>query len=460
MATTSGLSAWEKYFKGKGDFDCLLKRDVKLKPESIGKAEASVSRGTTVKFLGSLVKTKQDYLSYATIKKGQPVSPKINAFIPVEYRGKRYLCDIDSLSKPVKSGNIDLALQTSNLLESAPSKKMNIFGYQDIDSAVFTKASDLARSAKAYITKNKLLNAYPNLKKSIEKYFDSGDYTTIKWVGPITDFEIAQFSKYIGEVCIGLVLLSGKTSILSGESPFTGKKLKKMIYPLSQSFKGADSVAELTDGTMVPISSKAGEGAAASFFGNLFLLVINNPKYRPDGSVMKKIYDAAMAVGVRDEASIKTGAKKVIYEYGIRNLVGLDKKTIPDTYKIFMEFKMFNKVTKYSPNVRKAFNAIESLMRKKGDMLAVQKLDESTTVFFCKLIAEEMNSDSKTMKVMENLLGKKSYYQVNLDTSKVKKGILSFNVVESGGGSVTIVGNKSSYNSLDAPQGTISYRIK
>lgn len=460
MASTAGLSSWEKYFKGKGDFDCLLKRDVRLKPDSAKGTEVSVSKGTTVKFLGSLVKTKQDYLSYAILKKGQAVSPKINAWIPVQYQGKRYLCDMDSLAKPVKTGNIDLALQTSNLLESASSKKIDIFGYEDIDSAIFTKASDLAKSAKAYIKRNKLLDEYPNLKKSLEKYFDSGDYASIKWVGPITDFEIAQFSKYIGEVCIGLVLLSGDTSALTGKSPFTGKRLKKMIYPLSQSFKGADSVAELTNGTMIPISSKAGEGAAASFFGNLFMLVIGNQKYRPNGSIMKKIYEAAMAVGVKDEASLKTGVKRIIYEYGIRNLVRLDKKAVPDTYKVFMEFKEFDKVSKYSPNVRKAYTAIEALMKKEGDTLAVQKLDESTTVFFCKMIAKQMNEDPRTIKVMEELLGQKSYYQVNLDVSKVKKGTLSFNVVESGGGSVVMIGNKSSYNNIDASQGTISYRIK
>ena len=223
MASTAGLSSWEKYFKGKGDFDCLLKRDVTLKPNSARGTAISVSKGTTVKFLGSLVKTRADYLSYAPpVKKGQSVSPKINAWIPVQYERKQYLCDMDSLAKPVKSGNIDLALQTSNLLESATSKKMDIFGYVDIDSAVFTRASDLAESAKTYISGNKLLDAYPNLKKSLLKYFDSGDYASIKWIGPITDFEIAQFSKYIGEVCIGLVLLSGETSALTGKSPFTG----------------------------------------------------------------------------------------------------------------------------------------------------------------------------------------------------------------------------------------------
>jgi hypothetical protein len=461
MASTAGLSSWEKYFKGKGDFDCLLKRDVTLKPNSARGTAISVSKGTTVKFLGSLVKTRADYLSYApSVKKGQSVSPKINAWIPVQYERKQYLCDMDSLAKPVKSGNIDLALQTSNLLESATSKKMDIFGHVDIDSAVFTRASDLAESAKTYISGNKLLDAYPNLKKSLQKYFDSGDYASIKWVGPITDFEIAQFSKYIGEVCIGLVLLSGETSALTGKSPFVGKRLKRMIYPLSQSFKGADSVAELMDGTMIPISSKADEGAAASFFGNLFMSVIENSKYRPARSVMKKIYDAAMAVQVNSEITLKTGVKKIIYEYGIRNIVGLDQNVVPDTYQVFSEFKKFNKITQYSPSVRKAYAAIEAKMIAEGDELAVQKLDESTTVFFCKMIAKDMNADKATIKVMENLLGQKSYYQVNLDVSKVKKGTLTFNVVESGGGSVVMIGNKSSYNNIDASQGTISYRIK
>ena len=76
------------------------------------------------------------------------------------------------------------------------------------------------------------------------------------------------------------------------------------------------------------------------------------------------------------------------------------------------------------------------------------------------MIAKDMNADKATIKVMENLLGQKSYYQVNLDVSKVKKGTLTFNVVESGGGSVVMIGNKSSYNNIDASQGTISYRIK
>ena len=461
MASTAGLSSWEKYFKGKGDFDCLLKRNVTLKPNSARGTPISLTKGTIVKFLCSLIKTRADYLSYAPpTKKNQSVSSKVNAWIPVKYDNKKYLCDMDSLAKPVKTGNIDLALQTSNLLESTPSQKVNIFGYTNIDSAVFKKAADLAKSAKQYINTNRLLDSYPNLKKSLEEYFDGKDYTSINWIRPISDFEIAQFSKYIGEVCIGLVLLSGKTSALHGKSPFTGKRITRMIYPLSQSFKGADSVAELNDGKMIPISSKAGEGAAASFFGNLFLLVVDNPKYRPNGSIMKKIYDAAKSVGVISEQTLKTGVKKIIYEYGIRNILELSKTDVPDTYQVFSEFKKFDKVTQYSPSVRKAFTAIKAKMTAEGDKLAVQKLDESTTVFFCKMIAQKMNNDLPTMKVMTEILGQKPYYQVNLDVSKVKKGELSFSIVEAAGGSVVMIGNKSSYNNIDASQGTISYKIK
>jgi hypothetical protein len=117
-------------------------------------------------------------------------------------------------------------------------------------------------------------------------------------------------------------------------------------------------------------------------------------------------------------------------------------------------------MTEYSPNVRKAYTAIERKMKEVKDTLAVSKLDESTTVFFCKQISDEMNSDPKTMKVVEELLGQKAYYQVNLNVSAVKKGELSFTILKSSGGSVVIVGNKSSYNNIDASQGTINYRIK
>lgn len=460
MARTAGLSAWEEYFSGKGDFEAQTKNDVALRPYQGSGAAPRITKGTKVKFLGSLVKTKQDYLSYANVKKGKPISPKINAWLPIEYKGKKYLCDIDSLAKPTKSGNVDLSLQTANLLESAPSKKVDLFGESNVQSAVFTSAKDLAATAKSYIKKNRLLDGYPNLKKSIEQYFDSGNYAEIKWVQPITDFEIAQFAKYIGEICIGLVALSAKTTAIEGTNPFVGKKTKKMIYPMSQSFKGADSVAELGDGIMIPISSKAGAGAAASFFGNLFLMVLQNEAHRPSRTVLKKLYDAAISVGVRDETSMKTGAKKIVYEYGIRNICGLSKTQVPDTYQVFTEFKAYDKFSQYSSTVKTAYKAIEQKMRDAKDTLAIQKLDESTTVFFCKKIAEEMNNDPKTMDIITKLLGQKPYYQVNLDVPKLRKGNLSFKIVKAEGGSVQITGGKSSYNNIDASQGTLNYRIK
>lgn len=453
MASTAGLATWKKYFEGKGDIDVVLKKKTTLKP--VGKHPAvTVDEGETI-LLKSL-KNEKDYLSYAGGKTG----PKVIAWIPIVYKNKEYLCTIENMGKPSKSGKIDLKLQTSNMLSKGKRVTMELFGEENVDCAVFTKASDLASSCNSYIKTNKLLDKAENFKKSLIEYFDSSSHDKIKWKGTITNGELAEFAKYIGEVCTGLILLENKTSIIGGSNPFAGKKVKRMIYPMSESFKGADSVAELSDGTLIPISSKAGTGAAASFFGNLFLKIVDNQKFRPSGTVLKKLYESAAEVGVGDERTLRNGAKKIIYEYGIRNILGIGKNKLKDTYTVFDEFKKFDKITQYSPEVRLVFSALESKMKNVGDKVALDRLDESTTVFFCKTIANEMNSDTKSMDLMMKILGEKAYYQFNLDLNEVKKGNLKFNAVKSGGGSLKIIGTKSAYTNIDASQGTLNYIIE
>jgi len=127
---------------------------------------------------------------------------------------------------------------------------------------------------------------------------------------------------------------------------------------------------------------------------------------------------------------------------------------------VFDEFKKFDKITQYSPEVRLVFSALESKMKNMGDKVALDRLDESTTVFFCKTIANEMNSDTKSMDLMMKILGEKAYYQFNLDLNEVKKGNLKFNAVKSGGGSLKIIGTKSAYTNIDASQGTLNYIIE
>jgi hypothetical protein len=447
MASTAGLATWKKYFEGKGDVPVVLKKATTLKP--VGKHTAvSLREGDTVT-LKSL-KNEKEYLSYA----GGRTGPKVVAWIPVEYKNKEYLCTIENMSKPSKTGRIDLKLQTSNMLSKAKITKLDIFGEKNVDCAIFSKASDLAESCNAYIRTNKLLDKNKNFKKSLEKYFDSNNHVRIELIGAIDDGEIAEF-KYLGEVCVGIILLENKTAqAISGSNPFAGKKIKRMIYPLSESFKGADVIAETGDGDMIPLSLKAGTGAAASFFGNLYPIVAKNKKYRPDGSVIKKIWEAATDIGATEK-----DPKKIVYEYGIRNILGLGKSKISNTYKVFEEFKKYDKMSQYSPDVRVVYSALEKKMKELGDKVALDRLDSSTTVFFCKNIANEFNADSKSIGAALSALGEKNFYQVNLDIKSVKSGSLKFTATKVPGqvASFEMKGTKSAYTNIDASQGTLNY---
>jgi hypothetical protein len=298
------------------------------------------------------------------------------------------------------------------------------------------------------------LDKNKNFKKSLEKYFDSNNHVRIELIGAIDDGEIAEF-KYLGEVCVGIILLENKTAqAISGSNPFAGKKIKRMIYPLSESFKGADVIAETGDGDMIPLSLKAGTGAAASFFGNLYPIVAKNKKYRPDGSVIKKIWEAATDIGATEK-----DPKKIVYEYGIRNILGLGKSKISNTYKVFEEFKKYDKMSQYSPDVRVVYSALEKKMKELGDKVALDRLDSSTTVFFCKNIANEFNADSKSIGAALSALGEKNFYQVNLDIKSVKSGSLKFTATKVPGqvASFEMKGTKSAYTNIDASQGTLNY---
>lgn len=455
MAKTSNMETWKKYFKGKGNVEVPVKKPALLKGTTKGSSNINVVAGTLVTLIEQ--KTDKDYLSYAV---STGTNPK--AWLPVKYRGKTYLCDINTLAKVKEGGKVDLGLQTGNLLVGAVKKKLDVFGQTDVECAVFSRADTLAALCAGNLKKNTMLSKMIDFNKSLLNYFKAGtDPTSIKWFGSIDTKELAEF-KYLGEICIGLFLLKGKKSppYITGDSIFSSASVKNMIYPLSQSFTGVDSIVELRDGTMIPISSKAGKGAAASFFANVFSKVLENPsKYAPNGSVLADLVNSAKNAGV-DANGLKTKAKKLVYEYGVRKVLNIDKKQIADSYTVYEEFVAKDGIRNYSTGVRTVYLMLERKMESLKDQTSLRNLDSSTTVFFSKVIAERINNDSKSMKVINTILGAKGYYQVNLDMKELKDGNIRFSVVRAPGSDVKLIGTKSTYSDISAKQGTVNYTLE
>lgn len=450
MASTKGFSQWKKYYKGKGKIDLVLKKSVGLKTLD-GKAGPNVSMGEVVTLLE--LKSDDEYYKYATTKTQNAI-----AWLPVEYKGKKYLCNIDVMSKPKETGGItDFKLQTSNLIKGGDTKKYDLMGYDDVECKVFTSATTLKNSCLKYIESNKLLDQNLNLKKSLVDYFKSSDHSKIKWNAGISENEIAQF-KYLGEVAIGLVLLSKKTQSIKGNAPFK-TSVKEIIFPIDESFAGADSFVKTSDGKIYPISSKLDIGAAASFWVNIFPKIMADRKYQTS-TILKELCECAKNLGITNEKAIKTGAKKLVYEYGVRKLLKMTKTEMPSSYTLYEEFYKFDDFKKYSPPTQSAFLKLKKMMDTLNDETALKNLDSSTTVFFSKQIASSLNKDKKAIDDILTVLAQKSYYQANQNMKSLINGIVEFDVTVSGGATIDFIGTKSSYRNIEASQGTVNYILR
>ena len=153
--------------------------------------------------------------------------------------------------------------------------------------------------------------------------------------------------------------------------------------------------------------------------------------------------------------------KKIVYEYGVRNVLKISASQLSNSYQLFEEFKKYDKLTQYSPAVRIVYGKLKHLIESKDDETALKNLDSSTTVFFSKMIAEQLNKDAASNEIVAKVLGSKSYYQANMDVASLKsKGTIQFTMVLSGEAKVNFIGTKSAYTNLDASQGTVNYELK
>jgi hypothetical protein len=453
---SSGLEAWKKHYSGKGDVSTVVKTSTTTYLPN-NKRGPTLEQGTTV-VVQSL--TEKEYLSYV---RGSGSGTKVNAHVPIKVGSKTLLCSFNDLAKPREgTGTIDLHLQTVFTVAGASQKEIDIAGYKNVQCAIFKSGSSLRSIVVANLKTNKLLDTVPAFKKSVITYFEGTDATKIKWLGAVGDSEKAQFAKYLGEVVIGLALLE-KKNVITGTNPFINKTVKEFIIPMSDSFPGADSFCRMSDGTLIPISNKADAGAKASFWSNIFAPLYEHPEYLKGktSSVVGKLYTAAKTIGIATSTAAAKSAKSVVYEYGIREVLGMKTSEIKNTYQVYEEFKKYDKVTDYSPEVRLVYNKLKGVMKSVDDQTALRNLDSSTTVFFSKMIAEGLNTDAGSFEIAKKIIGGKKYYQANMNVRALKnEGRIHFDMVQSGETSIVFIGTKSPYTNIEASQGTVNYELK
>ena len=344
----------------------------------------------------------------------------------------------------------NLKITSSKLIRRAPIETRVLNGI-DVRCGVFRSPYELQYSILNGLRENK--NVGPHIYDAVEDFFNRPNLDRFEWNDSFQDYEINELGKYLGELIIGVIVMRKRTLGKFSEDIFSGEDIVEYIVPADPSFSDVDSAFIKRDGGIIPISSKLGVGAKASFFSSLLPRLIDsqNSKDRVINDVVKSARSAGVTKSV---LQAKKGAKHITYEYGIREFLGIDSRQIKNTYQVFVDAKKNNITTEVSL-VMEALRSNPKVDRKIKDQLPL-----SITAAFSREMANRLNNDKESLDYIVEALSGKNFYQANLDINRWKKGEVYFRILPSGKSNVSFIGNKAAINDIDARQGLVNYELK
>jgi hypothetical protein len=432
--SSTGANKWQKYFS-KGDVaTAIIKGPAKIY-DSTNSIIDTLADGTSITVLKMKTFSSKYAISYTKRSKA------VEGFVSDKNVGK-------PIAKKGATENLGVRAET---LTKLGVRKQISFGGKKVECMTFNSHVTLMRSLISGLKTN------PKVSESIVEVFEDfakTNYTTLKWQKQIPDSDINELGKYAGEIIIGLLGLKGN------KTPFNTNFYKGKVFsfciPTDPSFSGVDSFFILGDKTIVPISSKYGVGAKASFFSNLLNKAIDAGV--PPRTVIGEVVDSAKRAGVSSSSlTSKQGSKEVLYEYGVRKVLNMSRNAVKDPYAVYTNVKTNGKNTKkLSPEAKLVLDKIKEMADKK----IADKLPFSMTSFFSRSMADRLNSDGKSVEAMIEILAGKNFWQANLDIMEWKKGNIKYRMVSSGKASVQIIGSKSAIDDIDAKQGMVNYEVR
>ena len=428
---------WRKYFSAKAvDTKIKAKRNEKVTVYSeAGKPIDALDDGHPIH-----VPETKNYNQRYNIIYTQGSTPK-TGFVNQSYVAK---------PTPTKGATESLGIRAETLTHGGVSKTL-VFAGNNVRVKYFSNHKSLADSLVRGLKSNK--NVSEGIVEVIENFVLDENYTKIEWTSEVSDSEINELGKYVGEVIIGLLALSNKTSPLSTKF-YIGRPVGFAV-PDDPSFAGVDSFLIMKDGEIVPISSKYGKGAKASIFSNLLPKAMKYHSELPECSLKRLCTSAKKANMTAQTFEQKRGSKETIYMHGIHDVLDLK---ISSPYKVFTDIKTHKgDLRGMGADTLKVINSIQSY--KSVDKKIVEKLPQSVTSFFSREIAKQLNNDKISVNAMLEILAGKNFWQANLDINSWKRGIIKYKIVNSGKASINVIGSKASMDDIDAKQGTVNYEL-
>ena len=353
-------------------------------------------------------------------------------------------------------GTESLGVRAETLIKDGTTKDDFMFMGKPVKVKCFNSAEDIKSSIVNGLKSNSKVS-----KAIVDTFSSWGDdsWDEIIWKGNIPDNEINQLGKYGGEVMTGVMGFADKNAFhWRGSNPLSGsKKVKHFCVPIDPAFAGVDTFLELQNGCKIAVSNKYGKGAAASFFANILPYAMMH-KEETKGT-LKALVDIAENKSTAEKMKGKGApSKEILYEYGFRKILKINKNTISDPYAVYTKIKSGNTnsdsdITLVTAKVKAYLSAHSSLL---GAPDIEKLLPNSLTSFFARVTAEQLNK-KENIDIMIDILAGKNFWQANLNNKKWKDGQVYYDMFNSGEIKLEIIGSKGAIKDIEMKEGMLNY---
>lgn len=427
LESTSGLAAWNKYFKGK-EVKTTLNKEAAVYNSNGEKTGVVLDVGETVDVM-DIEPSKDRNTLLATVKVG-------TSMVRIPF---------NTIAKPITKGASEKLRINATTLTNGAKTEMVTMMHKTFSAKIFTSSKEMAVIISNAVSNHRLLP--DNVKLVLTRYLEQSSYKTIDWSGVDDMTQVNELGKYLGELVIGLLALNGELAISGALKK--GERVS-FVVPDDPSFSGVDSLfIRKQDGSIIAISSKFGVGAKASFFSNLLPTLVQNQKMVKN-KTLKKLVDIVIQNGLNPN---KQG-KEILYRWGFDNLLNMKV----NSSQVYVDIRKGDD----TPDIQKVVAAInKGTWKLDGDIKKIQKLlPNSLTAFFSRSLSYMLNRDKQAIDEMITVLGAKDYWQANLNIQSWKNGQVEFGFVRSGTASLSIIGSKAAMGDITASQGMVNYLLK
>lgn len=358
----------------------------------------------------------------------------------ISFEGGEGYVGFDTVKKQCKQA---FTINANKFLEGGTKTTITYFN-QDIEVMYFSSPQELQNSIQSGLHDNDEISG--ELEEVLRSLFQNPT-ERIDWKNLPKESIFATAKGLGSEVLSGLLALQNRLEYFDFD--FCSSKVKGVAIPEKANCPEIDSFFVLTNGQIIPVSSKSGEGAQSSILGNFVKPVVESERH-------PFLQDSAFKRLCNCYVENRGNRREIIYRYAFNH----HWKMVPRNWMGQIDFSApYNEISKGLCHSDSTKQLLE-LVAKTAKSTIAEKLPNSLTACAAELIANDLNECEVSNQQLNKIILDKNVHQLHLNKNSWLRGYPDYKVVRPVVTKILCTMGKFALGDITGSQGMLCYKLQ